>query len=79
MTHYYLHQRGGPHEFIDEEGQELPDLDAARRCAIGGIRSILADEVMHGRFHLDERIDICTSDGRPLLSVAFSEAVAVAG
>jgi hypothetical protein len=78
MAHYFLHQRGGAAEFTDEEGQDLPDLDAARRCAIGGIRGILADEVMHGRFHLDERIDICDVDGRPLLSVPFSEAVAVA-
>jgi hypothetical protein len=75
MVHYFLHQRGGVREFTDEEGQELASLDDARRSAIEGIRSILADEIIQGRFNLGERIDICDSTGTALMSVSFAEAL----
>lgn len=74
MARYYLHQRCGAAEFADEEGQECADVDAARRSAILGIRSILADELLHGYLILDQRIDICDERGARVATVPFSEA-----
>ena len=78
MALYFLHQRGGDREFVDEEGQELASLDAARCSAIRGIRSILADEIMRGRLDLGERIDICDGGGTVLMNVPFAHALELA-
>ncbi|HEX8257921.1 MAG TPA: hypothetical protein VF589_09825 [Allosphingosinicella sp.] len=73
MPRFHLHQRGGVRDFTDEDGQDLPGLTAAHQHAIDGIRSILADEILHGRLPLGERIDIEDEAGRVLLSVDFAE------
>jgi hypothetical protein len=74
MARYFLHQRCGDSGFPDEEGQECPSVEAARRQAIAGIRSILADEIMHGYMILDQRIDICDERGARVATIPFSEA-----
>lgn len=61
----------------DEEGIELPDLDAARVQAVQGIRSILQDEVAHGRFDLEGRVEIFDADRNLLATVEYRDAVAL--
>ncbi len=74
MARFYLHQRCSASDFPDEEGQECRDVAAARGQAIAGIRSILADEIMHGFMILDQHIEICDERGSRVATVPFSEA-----
>jgi hypothetical protein len=73
MTHYYFNVLDGV-RIDDEEGQELPDDDAAHAEAVRSARSMMADAVWTGRLPLDESIEI-VADGNVVAVVAFSEAV----
>ena len=59
----------------DEEGQELPDLTAAREYAMRNIRDLMTEEVTTGRLILRHRIEIADEHGKRVLTVPFSEAV----
>ena len=61
----------------DEEGQDLPDLAAAREYALRNIRDLMTEEVMKGRLILRHRIEIADEQGKRVLTVPFSEAVTV--
>lgn len=75
MARFYLHLRNGCGLSEDTEGQELPDLAAARQQAIDGIRSILGEEVRHGAIDFAGYVEIADADGNILLTVPFREAV----
>jgi hypothetical protein len=64
----------------DEEGKELPSLEAAcehaRRCARVTIAESVKDQ---GRFNLDHRIDIENERGEVLETVRFRDVVQVEG
>jgi hypothetical protein len=77
MPRYFLHVNNSIGFVEDEEGVELPDLDAAREKAAAGVRSIIADEVLHGRADLRGRIDVADEEGRVLLSLPFGALVEV--
>ncbi|HLL29771.1 MAG TPA: hypothetical protein VK403_02130 [Allosphingosinicella sp.] len=62
---------------MDEEGVELPDLEAARANGIREAREMMLETVAEGRINLSHRIDIADESGAVLASVAFGEAVAV--
>ena len=64
---------------IDEVGQELPDLAAAREAAVEEARSILGDEARNGRIDLSHRIEVEDEDRRPVLLLPFSAAVEIEG
>lgn len=61
----------------DEDGIELPDLEAARRAALAGIRGLLCDQLREGRLILHHRVEIADAGGALLLSIRFEEAVLV--
>jgi hypothetical protein len=75
MARYYLHIRNGGGYSEDPEGQELPDLDAARAAAIDGVRSLLSEEARQGQLDLSGRIEIADAAGNILLLVPFGDAV----
>jgi hypothetical protein len=75
MPHFYLHIRNGGGYDEDPEGQELPDLDAARLAAIDGVRSVLSEELRQGQVDLNGAIEIADDDGNILLIVPFRDAV----
>jgi hypothetical protein len=62
-------------EILDSEGSDCPDLEAARRDAVAGVRSILSEEVKGGGLAIAERLDIEDGEGRILHSIAFAEAL----
>ena len=64
---------------IDEVGQELPDLAAAREAAVEEARAILGDEARDGRIDLSHRIEVEDEDRRPVLLLPFSAAVEIEG
>lgn len=75
MSRYFLHIDNGGGFSEDLEGQELPDLEAARAAAIDGVRSLLSEEARQGQLDLSGRIKIANAEGNILLVVPFSEAV----
>jgi hypothetical protein len=77
MARFYFHVVNGHGETLDEEGVELPDLEAARLQALSGIRSILREEISHGLLDFDGLIRIADDEDRTLLDVPFRTAVIV--
>ena len=77
MPHYYLHVCNGNGFVEDEEGQELPDLDAARAAAIRGARDIMADDIRRGELDPASFIEVEDSDHHYLFTLQFSEAVRI--
>jgi len=75
MARYYLHINNGGGYSEDLEGQELPDLDAARTAAIEGVRSMLSEEARQGQLDLSGKIEIADGEGNILLVVPFCDAV----
>ena len=62
----------------DDEGQDLPDLDAAIQMAIIGARELIADLIVSGKaVHLDHRIDIADVAGRVVYTLAFADVVRI--
>ena len=63
MPRYFLHIRDGDELIPDEEGTELPDLDAAKAEAIAGARDILAEKLRSGERLDGEVIEIADEAG----------------
>ncbi|WP_443018708.1 DUF6894 family protein [Sphingomonas sp. 7/4-4] len=64
MAHYYLNLIDGHGFTPDREGEDFPDLDAARERAKEGVRSILSDEIKSaGLINLRGRDRCCRSTG----------------
>lgn len=74
MPLYYLHVSNSVGNARDTEGQDLPDLDAARTLAVDSIRSIVAEEAKAGKIDLAGHIEIADTEGRVLGEVRYSEA-----
>ena len=79
MPKFYLHLRNDL-DVPDEEGVELPDLDAARRMATQQARFTLGQTAIdEGTINFSHRIDIEDEQGSVLDSVWFREVVQVEG
>jgi hypothetical protein len=79
MPCYHFNVQNGTGFVEDEEGRDLPDLDAVRSEALTGIRSILAEDVRRGFLDLRGRIEIVDEAGARVLIVPFADAVDVKG
>lgn len=64
---------------MDEEGQEFPDLDAARANGAKEAREMMVETVTEGRINFSHRIDIADESGAVVASVSFGDAVRVEG
>ncbi len=62
---------------LDEEGMELPNLQAARLHALAGARDLIAAQVKHGYMVRSHWIDVAGEQGEVVLSITFGEAVDV--
>ena len=61
-------------EAIDEEGADLPDLDAARAHAIKCARDMMAEDVKSGFIDLNHRIEVEDESGRVVAVVFYRDA-----
>jgi hypothetical protein len=75
MMRFHLNISNGNGFTPDEEGLQLHDLDAARRQAIEGVRSVISDEAKQGRLDLSGVIEITDDDGTVLMVVPFTDAL----
>jgi hypothetical protein len=79
MPRFYFHLRNDI-DASDEEGVELPDLDAAREKARADARFSLGQTAIdEGKINFEHRIDIADEDGRILDTVWFRDVVKVEG
>lgn len=75
MPCFYFHVCNGTGFVQDEEGQELPDLEAARAAAIKSARSIMASDVQRGALDLSSFIEIEDETSQRLHTLCFGDAV----
>ena len=79
MTLYLFHLRNGSELVQDVEGQDLPDLDAAKRFALLCARDVLSDEMRNGYLNLGLRLDVVDATGAVVHSILSGEAFTVMG
>ena len=77
MPRFYLHICNGDGFTEDEDGVELPNLEAARREAIKGLRDVMSAEMMSGELNMASFIEIEDEQHLLLHTVQFSDAVDV--
>ena len=78
MPRFYFHIRNSGN-VDDEEGQEFPDLDAARECAVEAARDLVCADIRQGYLNLDHRVEVADGAGVVLLQVTFRDAFTIEG
>ena len=66
MVRFYFHLRAGDGLLTDDEGQDLPDLSAARREAEQAARELLAEAIKAGKEEVAEAFVIADEHGREI-------------
>lgn len=77
MPHYRFHLYNSVGFIEDYEGVTLPDLEAARHYAIAAARSIMCDELQHGRMDLRGWIDVMDASGSTVIVLPFGDAIEI--
>lgn len=77
MARYYFHMRDANGRIRDEEGVDLPDIEAARAEAMRGARSIIGHDVLAGRLDLSGAIEVVDEAGQEIHALAFVDAVSL--
>ena len=75
MPRYYFHIRNADDLLPDEEGTDLPDLNAARELALASARDLLGDAIKAGKEIVPESIVIADAHGQELMSVPLEHAL----
>jgi len=63
MPRYFFHVREGSSFHRDDEGQELPDAEAARQEAVNAVREMLGEKLLHGGSLNHRTIEIADETG----------------
>ena len=63
MPRFFFNVREGADLSRDREGQELPDVEAARREAISSSREMLGERMLHGGALNHRQIEIADATG----------------
>jgi hypothetical protein len=67
MTQFFFHVRNKEGDISrDTEGQDFPNLEAARSEAINASREMLGENLLHGGSLNNRRIEICDETGEVL-------------
>ena len=78
MPLYYMHVCNGTGFVEDQEGTELPDLAAAQREAVKGLRDILAADLKEGEIKMTSFIEVEDEARTLLVTVTAEEVVKIA-
>ena len=73
MSRYFFHVREGSVLHRDTEGQELPDVEAARLEAISSSREMLGERLLHGGSLNNRTIEIADETGHVVDVVTMSD------
>lgn len=77
MARYHFHAHDHSGLVKDEEGQDLPGLDAARQMALRSARAIMGEDVKEGCLDLRGRIDVADGDGQVVFTLPFHDALSI--
>lgn len=77
MPRFYLHVCNGDGFSEDEQGQDLPGIEAARQMAVDGLRGILSEEMKAGQLNMASFIEIEDENHQLVMTVPFADAVSV--
>jgi|RifCSP13_3_1023840.scaffolds.fasta_scaffold76056_1 hypothetical protein len=77
MARYFFHVRDGDTlARDDEEGEELPNLEAVRLVAIAGARELLSDAARSGKAgSLRQQIEVADESGQTVLIMPVGHGV----
>jgi hypothetical protein len=64
-------------EAYDEEGRELPDIEAARDAAMAAARDMAAESVREGHLNLGHYVEVEDGHGTPVMKITFGEVVSI--
>ena len=73
MARFFFHVRDGADLSRDEEGQDLPDVDAARREAVSSNREMLGERILHGGALDHRQIEIADEAGQVVCVVTSAD------
>lgn len=76
MPRYFFHIHNHI-ETVDEDGLELPDLQAARKMAIKAARAMMAENLIDGQLWLDHWIEVENEAHQQVLAIKFGDAVEI--
>ena len=76
MQRYFFHLYDDM-TVLDEEGAELPSVQAARERAFADARQMACAEVLEGHLNLRHRIDVVDERGEVLFTVQFRDTVEI--
>jgi hypothetical protein len=74
VQRYFIHLWNGIGFVEDEEGQELPDREAAIQSALDSVRSIVSEDARQGLIDLNGRVSIADQQGQTVAELVFREA-----
>jgi hypothetical protein len=63
----------------DEEGAELPGIEAALIVAAEGARGLACEQIASGRLNLSHRIEVADAHGSVVGVVRFADAIVIEG
>ena len=72
MGHFYFHLRVDGELQLDEEGQDFPDVPAARHEAEDAARELLAQAIRAGEDQIPEGFVIADEEGREIDTVPLA-------
>ena len=75
MPRYFFHVRDGADVSRDEEGQTLPNVEAARREALSTNREMLVERLLHGGSLNHRQIEIADETGHVVEVVSAADAL----
>jgi len=76
MPRFFFHLHNDL-ESADDEGRELPDIEAARRAAEQDARDMAAESVRAGHLTRSHFVEVAGEDGEPRFCVTFGEVVEI--
>jgi hypothetical protein len=73
MAKFYVHFRNGDQVAIDDEGVDLPDVEAAKDLAIKSAREIVAEAIKHGYSTILDAVVITDEAGKDLMTIPATD------
>lgn len=77
VPRFFFHLCNGSGFTGDPEGQELPDIEAARSIALAAAREVMAHEIKDGELNLASYIEVEDATGEYLFRLCFEDAFTV--
>ncbi|HEV2595070.1 MAG TPA: hypothetical protein VGU01_07720 [Sphingomicrobium sp.] len=77
MALFYFALIVGLQRTDDDEGQEIPNWEAARRAAVRSARSIMSADVLDGHLDLDGSIEVTNSNDGSTETVRFRDVIEI--